>query len=314
MKKVSLVLKDFSMILRSKSLIILCATITVLIFGCRDTEVSEPSFSVEASATTVNAGDSINFKFSGNPNLITFYSGEPDKEFKHRHRATIEGGVTTLDFSTTNATRTTQEDGFTVWLSTDFTGVNTVAALQAVTANWINITDEVELSTSAAVVESGSVNLNKYVSATERDKPIFIAFKYNVAAAAGQGAWVVPGFNVNNTTPTRVFDIANIGTAGWAAISVSNPNLSWQIGPTSLTITGRVSAPVASEDWVVTKPLYINRVAPDIGLTIKDTASPVNDFQYAFEKPGIYTVSFVGANANINNLKETVKEVTITVN
>ncbi|WP_017258870.1 DUF5017 domain-containing protein [Pedobacter arcticus] len=312
MKKVSFISKALIMILQRKSFIFILFVAISMICACRDTEVSEPSFAIEASATTVNVGDSINFKFSGHPNLITFYSGEPNKEFKYRKRASIEDGKTTLEFSTTNAVKTTQANGFTVWVSTDFTGVNSAVALKS--ATWTDITANINLSTGANVVPSGIVDLNQYVSSTESNKPIFIAFRYNVAASAGQGTWVIKSFNINNTTPSRIFDLANIGTAGWVATSITNPSLNWVIAPAELTITGRGSGWVATEDWVVTKPLYINRIAPDTGLTIKDTASPVNDFQYAFETPGTYNVSFVAANANSKNLKETVKEITILVN
>lgn len=291
----------------------LIATLTMLslLSACRDQEVIEPSFDVQASKTTVAVGEDINFKFSGNPNILTFYSGENTKEYLHRKRTEIINGSTTLQFSTTNAVRTTQENGFTVMVSTDYTGVNSTAAINA--ATWTDITSKVSLSTSATVVSSGTVDLNEFVSSAEFEKPLFIAFRYKVAAAAGQGTWVIKSFDVDNQTAEKTYNLANLETAEWVATNVANSALNWAVTPVDLTITGRGSGWVATEDWAITKPLYINNITPDIGFTIKDTSARIGDFQYSFAEPGIYRVTFVAANANMNGLKEQIKELTITV-
>jgi len=296
--------------LKRNILVLLAAT---LLFSCKETEISEPSFEVSASATTVNVGDSVTFKFKGLPDLITFYSGEPGSEYQYNKRSQIENGASSLSFTATNPVLTTQSGAFKVLVSTNFTGVNAVDAVSA--ATWTDVTSKIKLPTtnSTTPTASGSLDLNQFVAANQKDVPLFVAFRYNVLGAAGQGTWNIKSFDVKNVAPAGEYVIADINTADWVATSFSNTALNWVITPTELTITGRISTPVPAEDWVITKPIYLNRIVPDVGLTIKETSGQLVDFKYGFSKPGTYTVTFLAANANVKGTKQVTRQITINV-
>ena len=57
-----------------------CATLIAL-GSCNEMEPEEPNFSVEPSQTEVAVGEPISFFFDGNPNFITFFSGEEGHQY-----------------------------------------------------------------------------------------------------------------------------------------------------------------------------------------------------------------------------------------
>ncbi|WP_316811775.1 DUF5017 domain-containing protein [Pedobacter heparinus] len=62
----------------------------LLVSACNKKEVVAPDFKVgiEQDKTTFKVGEQINFIFSGNPNYITFYSGETGRMYEFRDRVT----------------------------------------------------------------------------------------------------------------------------------------------------------------------------------------------------------------------------------
>ncbi|WAC41769.1 hypothetical protein [Pedobacter sp. SL55] len=59
--------------------------------------------------------------------------------------------------------------------------------------------------------------------------------------------------------------------------------------------------------------LYPNKVSPDVSTNIKAYTDRIKNYKHKFSQPGTYTVTFVGKNGLNGNVKEVVRELTLTV-
>src|SRR5688572_28419264 len=82
---------------------------------------SDKTFDVSAEQTTVNKGDTVRFHFSGDPDIISFYSGETGKRFEFINRSSANG-TPVLRFRSLRANGS-QPNSLTVFVSGDFQGV-----------------------------------------------------------------------------------------------------------------------------------------------------------------------------------------------
>ncbi|MNY35238.1 hypothetical protein D3C86_1696310 [compost metagenome] len=100
---------------------------------------------------------------------------------------------------------------------------------------------------------------------------------------------------------------------GWKAIGVKNPTYGWTTSGGLFT-----SAPAKNsgdtENWAVSKALYVDAVNKDYGVSIKDmiTAMP-NQFEYIYLTKGTYKVTFVGKHSRNDQSADVVREVEITI-
>lgn len=87
-------MKDINIVQTIKSLkmkrILLFPILFLLLSACNKKEVVAPDFNVAVAQgkTTFKVDEQIDFTFSGNPNYITFYSGEAGKMYEFRDRIT----------------------------------------------------------------------------------------------------------------------------------------------------------------------------------------------------------------------------------
>ena len=307
-------------------LIIAIATLT----GCLKVkeEVKTPDFDVSSDKTTYKLGDPTVFSFTGNPDFITFYSGEQGTKYDYKDRSTAVG-IPKLQF-TSARNAGVQANSLHLMVSTDFVGLgadstSTAANLNA--ATWTDITSRATLATTATAVASGAIDLSDFLAT---GKPVFIAFKYNAVTGSIQNKWTISALTVTNTLPDgSVYTIANLNSTaitnysvatlfgpGWAAYKYIG-GYNWAItAGSSLVVAGAATAAAATtapETWTFMGPLALNRVSNDVGTAIKDGISRVTSSTYTFKTTGTFTATFVAANGNIYGAKETVKQLTITV-
>ena len=65
--------------------------------------------------------------------------------------------------------------------------------------------------------------------------------------------------------------------------------------------------------WCLTTPQPLTKVANDKGTVIKNLQNYLHTYEYTWEKPGTYKVTFVGRNENYTSSSQMVKEYTITI-
>ena len=278
-----------------------------------------PAFTVKTDKATYKKGDSVIFRFDGEPDIITFWSGERGAEYQFRNRTVMTGGVPNLSFSS-RVLYGGQANNFHVMVSTDFSGTYTPAGIQA--ATWKEISSRFTLATAAlnAIGDETQSGVSDISDLVEKGKPLFIAYKYTgttpVDANDKMRTWRVMSFNLNAKFPDGTSaSVANIGSAGWIAVDVLNPVNFWKISSTLLDFPPN-SATDPSEDWVISKPFNISTempVSPDKGLAIKEFNQRKPEHVYQFAKAGTYKVAFVASNTNAKGMKTVVKELEIKI-
>ena len=330
-----------------KTYVFLIAALTLAAASCSKKDEVKPVSSFTVQATTRNGapgtsfalGDTTNFAFTGNPDIITFYSGEPGKNYEYRSRVKA-AGIPQLKFSSLRAGGS-QAGSLSLLVSSDFKGVvlRTAAGVQlrdtsATNANiasaaWSDITSRALLSTgAAAAVASGTIDLSDF---SKDGKPVYIAFKYSALAGSIQNKWTITALSLNNVLtdgstytnaslngPTKA--ISNFGNStygpGWAVSydpSKNLNNIGWvYTDGTSLVITGAATAAAATapaEAWAIMGPIDLSRATPDAGLAIKNISATLSSYQYKYTAAGSYNSVFVASNTTADDSAS--KETTI---
>jgi hypothetical protein len=296
--------------MRFNAINILSASMVCLLFSCKKENVDTPSFEVTAGAATYKAGDTVEFRFSGDPDVISFYSGESGSQYKYSNRTTADG-TASLQFSTFAQNSGAQANSLKLMVSQDFKGAYTTDGISA--ATWTDITSRAVLSTGTDNVSSGTLDLSDVLPA---GKPAFLAFrKYDAnSATLKPRAWTIRSFNLNLITADSTYAVATIANAGWKAVDVLNTTYKWTIGTAALSIGGGAVNTPENEDWVITKAIVVNGVNPDRAQVLKtwDVVAP-QVYRRVYNKPGVYKVAFIGTNVNARDQQSVVKELTITI-
>jgi len=327
----------------------LLVTAGILLSACsKKDSVTPATFDVVSAhingtaASSFSSKDTVLFKFSGDPNQISFYSGEIGKRYNYINRITAAGDPQ-LQFSTVRANGT-QSGSLSLLVSSDFKGVvvRTIAGVvtrdtvstnaNIAAATWTDITSRATLSTGATTaLPSGVIDLADF----SKGKPIYIAFKYDAVAGSIQNKWTITNLSVNNVLPdSSVYTIASLNSStsaitnygnstygpGWAVSfdPAKNANLyGWvYTDKTSLVITGAATAVTATanaEAWAIMGPIDLTRVTPDIGVNIKSITAALATYQYNYAKAGTYNAVFVGGNYTPTASSTVVKKATITI-
>ncbi|HUP10922.1 MAG TPA: DUF5017 domain-containing protein [Niastella sp.] len=305
--------------------------LTALLSACsKQLSRGDNTFEVTAEKTTVNKGDTVRFSFSGDPDMISFYSGETGKRFNYINRASADG-TPLLRFRSLRANGS-QPNSLTLFVSGDFEGVaigDTNATINRIgAATWTDITSRATLSTGA-LTSSGNINLLDFANAS---KPVYVAFRYTAQPGSVQNKWTIDSFSIKNVLADGTnYEIANhnASTVAYSSYGVQtyspgfvnyrvNNNFNWIIGSTSLVITGADSAPWAiavAEAWAIVGPVDLKKVTPDVGAVIKTTAQSIADvqFSYRYTTPGTYEATFYGGRVSLNENEQEAKSITITV-
>jgi hypothetical protein len=284
--------------------------------SCKRDLIKSPAFEVRTNKLEYKVGDSARFVFSGEPDIITFYSGEPGYEYQYRDRTEVDGGLTQLEFSS-RVLYGSQTNNLRVVASTDFSGVYDSANIRS--ATWKDISTRFKLATAASgalsdVTASGKADISDLVL---KGMPLYLAYQYvgdkPPATTPTQRTWRIQSFSLTNTLPSGIMStLATLTSAGWIPVDVVNPANKWTVAADMLQFAPN-STLLASEDWIITKPLFVTRVSPDKGVAIKEFSQRRDSYTYAFARPGKYKITFVASNVNATDQKTVVKEVELNI-
>ncbi|MDQ8005883.1 MAG: DUF5017 domain-containing protein [Pedobacter sp.] len=279
--------------------------------SCAKEEVIAPSFDVSAKSLTYKVGDTINFNFNGQADILTFWSGEDGRNYDNRERTILTGGVVRMSF-TSNVQFGQQVRNLQVYLSNDFTGQYTTTGVES--ATWIDLTDRFTYGTTTTSVNSGNIDISDVL---KPGTPFYIGFKYDGQPVTGtntQRTWTVNALNINNTFPSgNVSQLMTQATAGYLFVNILNPNNFWAFNGNAI-IFRPASSTIASLDWAITSPIIADRTKPDVGAGIKSFAdNKLESYSYVYTKAGTYKVVFVASNATVSGQKTVLKELNITI-
>ncbi len=281
----------------------------VLGFACNKTELNTLSFDVSTTTSTYKVGDTVNFKISGNADYIVFYSGENGSQYQFKDR-TSALGVPLLSFLTYrqygNHVNTLQ-----LMVSSDFKGTYDSTNIQ--NSTWTDITSRAIFSTGKDSTPSGIINLLDFVHG---DTPVYVGFRFydQKDSVNSQRTWSIRNLSLINklqdSTSTKILDMSS----GWLGINMQNAASIWSISSSLFKISGGDKNANTNEDWLISQPVKLTRVLPDVGLSIKTLVDPsLKSYNYIFKNPGNYIVVFDAKNANQNNSRETQKTLNISV-
>lgn len=289
-------------------------------------ELKPWSFDVTADSSSYNLGSNTVFQFSGNPDNITFYSGEVGKRYAFKDRTQADG-IPKLSF-TTAMNAGMQSNSLSLLVSTDFQGgVNGSSDPAAITAaTWSDITNRANLATTSTAVSSGAIDLSGFAAA---GKPVYLAFRYNAIAGSIQNKWTITNLSLRNslndgssyvidTLPTlgTVTNYGNTSTMpGWASKTIAN-SYNWSLSATSMVITGASTATAATapaEAWVITGPVDLKKVTPDAGVVMKTMSEAKPSAVYTYATRGTFDAVFVARQVNVDKAAEGTSQLSITV-
>lgn len=289
-----------------------------VVMSCsKDIKLESPDFDVQVEKQTYKVGDTIRFNFSGRAENVTFYSGKDGANYEFRDRTTVEGVIPKLSFTSVYGSGT-QYDNLKVMTSTNLQAFTKAAVIAA---DWKPVPDDriIWHTAPGQTVSSGSIDLSDHV---EDGAPLFIAFKHvgYTSATKPIGNRLIQKFDVTAELPDGSSSVVtSLLTAGWALFDIKNATRNWALNFTAsvpdLRMVGGGTNEPEIEDWAVTKPLYFNKVTPDIGKPIQYISGNVlSHYDFAeYNKPGTYNVVFVASNANADGQKSIVKQLEITI-
>lgn len=291
----------------------------VALTGCtQKLEVSAPEFNVTQEKITARAGEEVKFLFTGNPDLITFYSGEVLHDHTFSAGRIVKTNSLTFSFRT-NVEFGKQPDQLRIMASADFNGGATFEDVTA--ASWTDITNRFALATNATYKSSGEADLTDLGAG----KPLFLAFRYVVKNPTVYGTgnvWRIQNFLLTAQTSIGLLSMGNMQNAGFRIYEQKQKIAPCRssISTTTLQLIAPVlvdsTRTVETECWIVTKGFNTGDIdyGPDRPVAIKGYADPkIKEATYIYPSPGNYRAVFAAYNGNTAGRKEVIREVDVEI-
>ncbi len=304
-----------------KQIIIALSIITII--SCNKVQLTTPNdFNVTTASATYSVRDTVQFVITGNPDYITFFSGEPHSKYELSNVNTLKADSNILSFSTaTTAAGGTQPltaNNVLLMASTDYNGKPDSASIRK--ATWKDISARASWATTTTTVLSGNIHVEDLTTDT---MPLYIAYKY-FADTAKTGylsrKWILSAFGLKSYFKDTTYALGtNYTSGGFYTTSIANPFDVWVYGNTSsITQTLTFNAPalgsLPDEDWAISRPFNLSLYPPDLGVYVKNAGdNRVALYKKRYFKPGTYTATFVAKNQNSAQAFTVVKQITLTI-
>lgn len=309
------------------------------VFASCDDILEDVDFNATPAAGNVyKVGEPVTFNLNGNPDYITFFSGEEGNNYKNRFRTEIAmEDIASAEFSfAAKRQYGTEQKTMEVYFSDSFQGISRKDPQTDLTAiqseNWVTAVapEDMDKASASAFTPMGPIDISKYLS------HFVVAFKYQgtMNGKDAQRTWTLNQFKIrcelksgkviesgsatalnfsafdvknveNGTDPYRFIVSGSQDKGTWIGINISKSN--------EVQIQGGTKTQPDNEDWLISAPLKLNTCTPDTGLALKDMTATVKSHTHVFTQPGTYEVVFVAGNANYKGEKEKVQKITITI-
>ena len=298
---------------------------------------TQEGVSFDGQTITVKKGTPVTFNFSGDPDFITFYSGEDGKKYQYRERVTVDENE--IKSSTLKFTLTPQygkpANILTMYISDDFPGMdksNFEADSTLVEKHdWQVLIPQSEFP-EAVKAESFEVDLKSYLG-----KRVAIAICYRGQDnTAAQSRFTFNNMQIVNEMTSGQQTALTANSFGFTPLNMLHRhNLADQKGMTANraygTVTNNTSGIWNFKDmnaffihssnantelkysWLVSNLLVVNACTPDAGTGLKNTTQSLDMYSYTYENPGTYTATFVATNGNYKQQKSVVHEYKVVV-
>ena len=277
------------------------------------------SFKVYLDSNEFKVGDPVVFKFEGEADYISIYTGEVGRDYEFWQGREVEVGNIKLSFNSSSASGA-QQNQFSILISNDFDG--DYSDLENIkTYTWTDISSRFTLGNTATLAPSGVVNLSEF---KVPEKPIYIAYKYiskpQIVNGLGK-TWTVTGFSLSGETSVGDRGIADMYNSGFRIIDPHKDYAPAQSGITTTRFTflsNEYSDELdpETEHWAISKAIHTDtlNLGKDKPVIVKGFAtSGVKQYRHSYSKSGIYTVYVVAFNQNVYDNKQHISKLEIKV-
>ncbi len=271
---------------------------------------------------TVKKGNPIKFLFNGDPDFLTFYSGENGKKYEYRERTAVDESE--IESSTLKFTLTPQygkpANILTMYVSETFPGIekNNFAADSVLVEqhSWETLIPATDFPTTVKET-TYEIDMKPYIG-----KRIAVAICYrgqdktsaqtkftfknmqiiNQMVDGQQTAFSATAFGFTpinmlhrhnlddqkSMTANRAYGTVTNNTAGiwnakdWNAFYIHSSNANTEL----------------KYSWLVSNLFVVNACSPDTGVGLKNITQSLDSYQYTYNEIGTYNAVFVGTNGN----------------
>lgn len=335
------------------SLFLLLAMVLTACSDALDDEVSmtvnvsqDENVQVEGDTIVVKKGEPVTFNFTGNPDNITFFSGEAGSKYEYRDRDQVDPeDVTssTLSFSVwaQHGSAATVANVLKMYISDEFPGLDknnfTADSTLVEKFAWNDLVNQSSLpqapgSTAQAV--RFNVDLSSYLG-----KRFAIAISYTAHDnSAAQPRINFVNMCINNVMKDGTTTTLYASDFGFTPVNMlCHYNLSDQKSMISNreygTVTNNTSgiwnltgastgsffihSSNAKADlkysWLVSGLIMSNVCSPDEGQVVKNISSRTAAYSYTYSNTGVYKASFLATNSNYKKESHVLREMNIKV-
>ncbi len=313
--------------------IILCLLVSI---ACNRDNVDDVKFNVSIdSPANIQAGKPVTFRFEGNADYITFFSGEPGNCYSNILRDSVT--IASMQLECTIKQQYTDNEYrlkeiVHAYISEDFNGEYTLENIQK--ATWQKVSG---LEHGQIAVPLTQNNTTEEVSSTVdwsrfKNKSFYIAFQYNafkrnnIPAADGNGRYhMQPRVDINPLKLTRVteegiqmvWENAKTDFGFRVIYQNSTQQSNYQVNDGGLLFQPQKNKEYTDDDvivWMVSTKITPWQIEPDRGTAIKSAEAYLSSYTHTYTKPGEYKATFIATNANLWDSNRNIKEITINVN
>lgn len=302
---------------------------------------------VQGDVVTVKKGTPVVFNFTGEPDNITFYSGEDGSVYAYKDRTQVDPNdieSSTLHFEMWNqyGDNKLYQNPMHILYSTSWEGLNKndfkADSVAVENFDWNELVAEADMPTTILN------NANKAVvydidMAPYLGKDFTLALHYQgKTAETNQSKFYFVNMYIENKLKSGKSTKLYAGNFGFTAINMMcHHNLTDQRTMTTNreygTVTNNtsgvwnlVSASSGSffihssakntelkNSWLVSTPLIINSCSPDQGQAVKNIAQSISSYTYTYSETGEYKATFIATNSNYKHESRVIKEITVKV-
>lgn len=276
----------------------------------------------DGQTITVKKGTPVEFQFSGDPDYLTFYSGEIGKEYKYKERTTVD--VNDIASSTLKFTLTPQYGNpaniLTMYVSGDFPGLNKgdFPADSALVEkhDWKELIPASDFPQTVKN-QNFEIDMKPYIG---KRITMAICYKGQINTTA-QTRFTFNNMQIINEMANGQETTFAASSFGFTPVNMQNRlNLSDQTSMTSNRAYGTVTNNTAGiwnfkdmnaffihssnanttlkYSWLVSNLFVVNACSPDTGTGLKNITQSLDTYSYIYNRSGTYTATFVGTNGN----------------
>lgn len=291
----------------------------------------------DGQTITVKKGTPIEFHFTGDPDCVTFFSGEAGKEYRYRERTTVDENE--IESSTLKFTLTGQYGSpaniLTMFVSKEFPGLekNDFESDSVLVEKhaWETLIPASDFPTKVTTQEF-AIDMKPFMG-----QRIAVAIRYQGQdASVTQTRFTFNNLQIVNRMNNGQETALTANSFGFTPINMlQRHNLSDQKGMTSNraygTVTNNTSGiwnftninaffihssganTALKYSWLVSNLFIVNACSPDAGTGLKNVTQNLDSYRYTYNTPGTYTATFVGTNGNYKKETSVVHEYKVVV-